>query len=171
SAFVDVTVTSANTAPVAVDDSVTLVQGTSLDIDVVANDSDADGDDLTPSILTQPVHGAAMLQGGAIRYTPDVGYVGVDQFDYTIADGNEGMDTATVFISITPAEFSETQHSVGMTTLVYHDGAFYNVFHESRAGDADVYLRTSEDGIAWSDRVLVSDGLPGTSQHSGSVAV
>src|SRR5690606_28301481 len=80
SAFVDVTVTSANTAPVAVDDSVTLVQGTSLDIDVVANDSDADGDDLTPSILTQPVHGAAMLQGGAIRYTPDVGYVGVDQF-------------------------------------------------------------------------------------------
>jgi len=44
SAVATVTVHVTNTAPVAVDDSATTVHGTSTTVDVVGNDSDADGD-------------------------------------------------------------------------------------------------------------------------------
>lgn len=170
-AFVDVTVSAANLPPVAQDDSASVVQGSSVAINVIENDSDADGDDLTAAVLTDPAHGTAEADGDLITYTPDADYVGADQFDYTINDGNGGIDTATVFIDVAPAEYSETQHSVGMSTLEYNDGMFYNVFHDGSAGDSDVYLRTSDDGVVWSEKVRASDGQDGTEQHTGSIAV
>ena len=37
---------------------------------------------------------------GKIVYTPDTGFSGMDVFDYTISDGNGGVDTAAVKVTL-----------------------------------------------------------------------
>ncbi len=59
---------TSNNAPVATDDSAEL-QGSSVLIDVLANDSDIDGDTLTITDIGTPSNGTAVLQNGAILYT------------------------------------------------------------------------------------------------------
>ena len=56
-AAVDVSVTCVNDAPVAADDSETTDEDTSVTIDVLANDTDVDGDSLSVDSVTQPTNG------------------------------------------------------------------------------------------------------------------
>lgn len=90
-----------NTAPSAVDDSATTEQDAAVDIDVLANDSDADGDVLTVTSVTDPVNGIATDDGnGIITYAPDPGFAGIDSFDYTISDGSGDLTEATVTVTV-----------------------------------------------------------------------
>ena len=91
---------TANTAPNAVDDAATTAPGTAVTIDVLANDSDADGDPLSVDSVDDPANGAAAINGdGTLTYTPDAGFTGSDVFDYTVSDG-EDDDTATVTVLV-----------------------------------------------------------------------
>jgi len=85
-------------APVAVDDSVTMDEDTSVLVDVLANDSDPDGDPLTIDSVTEPEHGTVTIEGDKVRYTPDKDYYGTDSFSYTATDG---VDTATATVTVT----------------------------------------------------------------------
>src|SRR5262245_23278426 len=51
-------------------------------VDVLANDSDPDGDDLQVIGITQPAHGTAVASGSGVEYFPDAGYYGSDAFTY-----------------------------------------------------------------------------------------
>jgi hypothetical protein len=99
-----VRVTTPNAAPVAATDTVTAASAWSAStptrIDVLANDSDPNGDTLTVTAVTQPSHGTAALTGGVVSYTPVVGYAGPDAFGYTISDGHGGTATGTVTITV-----------------------------------------------------------------------
>jgi len=92
-----------NTAPVAVNDSDTISCGTApIVIDLVGNDTDADGDALTITHIDQPQYGTAVINadGTSITYTPDGSGCGKqDTFNYTISDGNGGTATATVTVN------------------------------------------------------------------------
>jgi len=101
-ANVSVTVTAVNHAPVAGDDALTTSYGTSQDVAVLANDTDADGDVLTVTAVSACTSGgtAAIREGGVIRYTPASGYSGTDSFTYTVRDGKGGVDTATVSVTV-----------------------------------------------------------------------
>jgi phosphodiesterase/alkaline phosphatase D-like protein len=90
-----------NNPPNAMDDSATTDEDTAVIIDVLANDGDVDGDDLTVSSITQPANGSAVNNGSDVTYTPDADYCGSDSFTYTVGDGNGGSDTATVDVSVT----------------------------------------------------------------------
>ncbi|MCK5859986.1 MAG: tandem-95 repeat protein [Abyssibacter sp.] len=93
-----------NNNPVAANDTVNIVVGSGgVTIDVLANDTDADGDTLSvDSIGTPSAGGTAVLgSGGGIEYTPPAEFVGVDSFSYQISDGNGGSDSATVTVNIT----------------------------------------------------------------------
>ena len=93
---------SANSAPEAVDDYASTLIDTLVNVDVLANDSDADSDPLEVTEVSDPAHGTAVIQpDDTVNYTPDSGYTGPDSFTYTISDGNEGTDTATVYVSVT----------------------------------------------------------------------
>jgi hypothetical protein len=60
-----------NTAPVAKADSVTLDEDTTVKINVLANDSDAEGDMLTATLVTGPQHGTLVKNAdGSFSYTP-----------------------------------------------------------------------------------------------------
>jgi len=99
---VTITVTSVNDAPVANVDSATVAEDGSVDVPVLANDSDPDGDTLSVESITQPSHGAATINPDkTVKYTPAANYNGSDSFTYTVSDGNGGTATGTVTVTIT----------------------------------------------------------------------
>ena len=105
SAKVTVTVNKkANTAPKANDDSATTDYETAVVIDVLKNDSDADGDALSIKSTTTPSHGSVKVENGKVKYTPESGYSGKDSFEYTISDGNGAEASATVVITVNEKE-------------------------------------------------------------------
>lgn len=90
-----------NENPVANDDSATTDEGEPVTIDVLDNDSDADGDDLDAVSASDPPQGTAVINiDNTITYTPDGTYSGTDSFTYTIEDGQGGSDSATVTVTI-----------------------------------------------------------------------
>lgn len=96
--------------PVALDDIETTTEGTPVSVDVPINDTDPnDNLDVTSVGMTgllQPANGSiSSINGttGAITYTPNGGFTGVDQFEYYICDLSSPTslcDTATVTIYI-----------------------------------------------------------------------
>ena len=95
-------VSSGNTVPVAQNDSANTAVDTMVTITVLSNDTDADGDSLTVSTVTQGTNGSVLINtDNTIDYTPNPSFSGNDSFNYTIADGNGGTATATVSVSIT----------------------------------------------------------------------
>ncbi|WP_461521653.1 DUF2341 domain-containing protein, partial [Porticoccus sp.] len=70
---------------------------------VLDNDIDPDGDSLT--VNTTPIsdvtNGTLLLNAdGSFSYTPDAGFNGSDSFTYQVSDGNGGVNTATVTITV-----------------------------------------------------------------------
>lgn len=94
-------VTSNNAAPVASDDAASTNEDVAVVVDVLENDSDADGDTLSISNVTAASNGSVVINSDkTITYTPKGNYNGSDSFTYTVTDGNGGSDTANVAITI-----------------------------------------------------------------------
>lgn len=93
-----------NTAPVAGDDAYSTVEDEPLTLPapgVLANDTDADGNALTATGVTQPANGAVtMAADGSFTYTPDAGFSGKDVFTYRADDGTDTSAPATVTITV-----------------------------------------------------------------------
>ena len=89
-----------NHPPNARDDAFDVDEDMSLVRNVLLNDSDPDGDQLTAAIRTGPSHGLVSLAPhGLFSYTPSRNYFGEDSFTYTASDG-ELTDWATVTITV-----------------------------------------------------------------------
>ena len=101
-AEVRIVITPVNDAPIAQDDSDTTPEETPILLEVLANDSDPDGDRLTIVSVDRPAHGDIAFTGESMTYTPDQDFTGTDTFSYEIADGQGGRDIATVSVSVTP---------------------------------------------------------------------
>lgn len=93
-----------NRPPVAEDDVKSTPQDTPVDISVLANDSDPDGDEITVFDYTQPSNGTVNCENGVCTYTPNPGFYGTDTFTYTITDPYGLQSTATVTITVTRTE-------------------------------------------------------------------
>lgn len=90
---------SSNRAPQAVNDSVKLSSLSAVNIAVLANDSDPDGNALSIVAFTQGAKGKVTLNSnGSLTYTPGKALKTTDQFSYSISDGKASA-TATVSIS------------------------------------------------------------------------
>ncbi|WP_425040171.1 Ig-like domain-containing protein [Primorskyibacter sp. S187A] len=89
-----------NTAPNALDDVGDTDAGTSVLLDVLANDSDPDGDPLTLQSVDQPLNGSVQIVDNQIEYTPAQGFVGTDTFDYIVSDGQGGESAASVSVVV-----------------------------------------------------------------------
>ncbi|MGK0185766.1 MAG: putative repeat protein (TIGR03806 family) [Verrucomicrobiales bacterium] len=92
-----------NHPPTALADSALTGYQTEIDVDLLANDSDPDGDPLTIINLTQPANGIVTFLGGsAVNYSPPSGFSGDAIFTYQADDGAGGISPATV-VTITVA--------------------------------------------------------------------
>jgi len=92
---------SASNPPVANDDTAATAENTPVTINVLSNDNDPDGDDLSITQVSDPANGTATIDGDLIQYTPNNGFNGTDSFTYTISDGTSTA-TATVAVNVTP---------------------------------------------------------------------
>ena len=87
-------------APIAVNDVAETQEDQTVVIDVLANDSDSDNDSLTISTASA-VNGTLVInEDGTLSYTPNENYNGTDVITYEISDGNGGVDTATVSVTV-----------------------------------------------------------------------
>src|SRR2546425_7922962 len=73
-ATVSITITGVNDAPVALNDTYSTAEDTTLNVaalGVLANDTDVDGDPLRAVLVTQPTHGTLTLNSnGSFSYVP-----------------------------------------------------------------------------------------------------
>ena len=105
----DIDIIAVNDLPQAYIDSATTDQDTTVTIDVLDNDTDAENDTLSITSITDPTYGSVSItEDNQILYTPQADYSGTDSFDYAISDGSGGMDTATVNVTIEEVEDDET---------------------------------------------------------------
>jgi gliding motility-associated-like protein len=89
-----------NKPPIADDDQVVLMEGDSIDIDVLANDIDPFGGILSPTIISGPTNGtAAVLPNNEVQYIPDSLFFGSDTIELIICDGL-ACDTSFIFITV-----------------------------------------------------------------------
>lgn len=105
-ALVGINIAPENDAPVAVDDAnVTTPTGVAIDIPVLDNDSDIDGDALVIQSAGPAASGAQLtVVGNAIRYQPAPGFTGPEVFSYTIADPSGATATASATVTVVSAE-------------------------------------------------------------------
>ncbi len=99
---VTLTVQPVNDPPVAIADTAQALSGNAVLIDVLANDSDVDGDALTIVSVTQPAAGSVTASTLSLIYAAPPGFSGTESFTYTAGDGNGGTATATVTVTVLP---------------------------------------------------------------------
>ncbi len=102
--LVNVTIQAVNDAPVAVGDSYTTTQNTSLALaapGILANDMDIDGSPLAAILDSDPAHGLLSLNpNGSFVYTPTLDYYGPDSFTCHASDGVLDSDIVTVTLTV-----------------------------------------------------------------------
>ncbi|MBM2221137.1 Hint domain-containing protein [Sulfitobacter pseudonitzschiae] len=96
-----VTVNPVNDDPVAVDDTATTDENTAVTIDVLANDTDVDGDTLTIKSATVPAdQGTVDIVDNKVVFTPATDFVGDATITYVVQDGNGGEDTGEAVVTV-----------------------------------------------------------------------
>jgi outer membrane protein OmpA-like peptidoglycan-associated protein len=104
SATATVTVTISGRPPVANADAATTPVATPVTINVLANDSDPDGDALSVSAVGSAANGSVVINANnSVTYTPAAGFTGNDTFTYTLRDATGATATGTVSVIVTPA--------------------------------------------------------------------
>ncbi|MFN2432326.1 MAG: Ig-like domain-containing protein [Gemmatimonadota bacterium] len=89
-------------APTAGDDRASTPEDVPLQIDLLANDQDPDGDALTLATFPDPTNGSiACSSSGRCTYVPARDFFGQDRFTYTVTDG-AGSDVGNVTIDVLP---------------------------------------------------------------------
>lgn len=82
-----------NNRPVAINDEATTESNIPVNINILSNDKDPDGDKLSVIAISRP-------HKGAITYSPLKSWLGTERFGYTISDGHGGVATASVTVIV-----------------------------------------------------------------------
>ena len=108
--FTSLQIVGSGTPPTAVDDSFQVpITGASLN--VLANDLNSQNGQLTISNVSTPLNGNVTIDNNntpnnpaddSIRYVPNAGFTGTEQFTYTIRNDSGLVDSATVTVSVIP---------------------------------------------------------------------
>ena len=139
-ASVSVTVTPPeNQSPIAEDDSQTTLRDQPVNINVLVNDSDPDGDPILIDgfATTSQFGGSVVLFDDSLQYTPADGFTGEDSFLYTISDGNGGNATASVTVTVTPPENQPPVAEDDNQTTIQDQPANINVLVNDSDPDGD----------------------------------
>ncbi|WP_273975501.1 tandem-95 repeat protein [Vibrio parahaemolyticus] len=108
STTVNVDVTPENDAPVAKDDTAITDEDTPVTIDVLPNDTDADGDKLSVESASVPKEqGTVEVVNGKLVFTPAENFNGHAEITYTVTDG-ELTDEAKVSVTVNPVNDAPT---------------------------------------------------------------
>ena len=132
-----ITVTAVDDAPVAVDDTATVLEDAAASaINVLANDTDIDGGPKTIASVTQPTNGTVTFTATGVSYTPNADYCTIspttDTFTYTLNGGS----TATVRVTVTCV--NDAPVADDETIVTTEDTAVNTLVSVLLAGDTDI---------------------------------
>lgn len=113
-ATVSITVSAGNTVPVATPKTVATSEDTSVAI--VLTGTDADGNSLTYSVLTNPTKGVLSGTAPNLNYLPNANANGSDSFTFRVNDGTANSTAATVNISISAVNDAPVAAAKSVTT-------------------------------------------------------
>ena len=156
-----------NNPPQARVDPLSVPEGGTVVVDVLANDSDPDGDSLTIVSVGSPARGTARKVRDRVQFTAPSDYVGRVTFPYTIADSHGARDSASVAVSVllvnVPPSFT-----VGPAQTVLEDAGSQSVpgwvgnispGANSEAGQVVAFLVTNDNNSLFeSQPAIAPDG-------------
>lgn len=152
----------ANNPPIAVDDEATLFAYETIEIDVLDNDSDPDGDSVRVSSLPMmPLHGEAEIveddDGQRLFYDPDDDYEGLDSLLYEITDPFGKADTAKVRFDV---KFNARPVAVDdeLTVLINSSGDVNVLVNDTDAEDDDLVITSIADAPNNGDAEILNNG-------------
>jgi VCBS repeat-containing protein len=164
-ATVTIAVNGVNDLPVARGESFTTIEDTPLVVGapgVLGNDTDRDGDTLTPLVVVGPTRGKVTLNAdGSFTYTPTADRNGTDKFTYRVNDGTANSNIVTVTISVTSVEDApvavDNTYSVNEESWV--QVAAPGVLGNDRDGDGDALTAVLVSGPSHGTLVMNTNGL------------
>ena len=155
SAEFTLTVSEQNGAPQAVDDTATVAEGHALTIpssDLLANDSDPDGQTLVITGVGNAVYGTVTLSadGASVTYRHSGSESASGSFTYTVSDG-AATDTATVTLTVTPVnDPPAAPYLVGQTAVEDEQFSYWFV----------AVADPESDGVAYTSALAGGGALP-----------
>ena len=157
-ATVKITVHAVNDPPIAVADTASTPEGSPLEVDALANDTDVDGDELTIVAITEPGHGRAELtERKQVRYRPAEGHTGADVLTYVVSDGS-ATDTATIYVEVVLV--NDAPVALADTAYVDEDeSVVVDVLANDRDGNDDDLSILEFEQASHGAVVQVEDGL------------
>ncbi len=144
-----VTVLPVNDAPIAVDDFSATIQNRSIEIDVLANDIDFDGDNLSIFRLTNPTSGSVREEDSKLLYTPEQDFTGIATFSYSIWDDDLLPDEGLVTVTVFSGKFvvSGIGHASGTTSSAYNISNAGEVVGVIKSGDGSIHAFSSSQTL------------------------
>jgi hypothetical protein len=127
-----------NLFPLARNDVATVSSGTSVSIDVLANDNDPEGGTLSLVSVSAPAGGTAIISGNQIVYTPSSGFVGVDTFGYSVSDGQGGSASALVTVTVNDRVNSPPVIRDDLASVMFGQSVAVDVLANDSDPDGDV---------------------------------
>ena len=159
SAAVTVNVRASNRPPVANADAYSVSAGSTGNLfEVLANDSDPDGDALSITAVGSAAHGTVTINGNRLSYTPAAGYSGTDSFSYTISDGLGGSASAMVTVSVGTAGNRPPVANDDIYTVYTFAPVVMRVLENDHDPDGDPLTITSFTQPMFGQVVLNADG-------------
>jgi hypothetical protein len=152
-----ISVTDVNEAPVAVNDTYSLLKNGVLIVPapgVLSNDIDQDLDLLMAHKVSNPPPGegsVVMASDGEFSYFPPADWTGSTSFTYYVTDGNLSSNTATVTINVNESNSPPTDINLTPTNLEENlpIGSYVGIFDTvdpDNPDDSFVYTLVSGDG-------------------------
>jgi len=147
-ATVTVNVVDNNHAPTAGVDVASMTQGTTLmNIDILANDQDVDGDTLSLFNTPNSSNGVVTVNAnGTVNFTPDSSFVGLDIIQYVITDHRGGFATGQLYVQVNQAVPTTTSFSLAQSSVSATEGqplTFRVYLNEVISNDAVLNLSTT----------------------------
>ncbi|MEH6711008.1 MAG: Ig-like domain-containing protein [Paraglaciecola polaris] len=118
SSTVAVNVQNVNDTPIAVGESATIAEDAVLDLNVLSNDSDIDGDVLSVASVSASVGTVSVGNNGNIVFNPPANYFGPVTISYTVSDGNGGVASASVALTVTSVNDEPIYTPSGTTATI-----------------------------------------------------
>ncbi|HIJ72129.1 MAG TPA: cadherin-like domain-containing protein, partial [Planctomycetes bacterium] len=151
--------TGRNQPPIAYDDFAEC-DAVSIVIDVLFNDCEPEGQDMTVSLegYTAALHGIVNNNGDDVTYTPDGGFIGIDSFTYRACDSQDCSNAATVTVDVVndaPVAEPDSYEVFSTSTLVVdaEEGLLAN---DSDANDDELEVEVVENVPAGGGALLVN---------------
>lgn len=130
-ATVSIEVTPVNDVPIAFNTTAQAVQGQAVNINLLGED--VDGDVLSFAISSAPANGSLSGEGSTRTYVSSGGFIGIDQFQFTVNDGAATSAAGTVTIDVTDSfvktgAFGDTQRVSVSSAEAQANGGSSNAF-------------------------------------------